>query len=417
MSDLLFLAHRIPYPPNKGDKVRSYHLLRHLSGRHRVHLGCFVDDREDWRHMSALRSLCADVCAVPITPRLRRLKSLIGLSTGEPLSLPYFRDRALARWVDKVLASQRVSAVLAFSSPMAQYVPRPASGPWRVVLDFVDVDSAKWRQYAHNRRWPSGWLYAREGERLLAYERAAAARADMTLFVTAQEADLFRKLAPEVSQRVGHLENGVDTEYFDPSLDYPDPYAAGERVLVFTGAMDYRANVDAVQWFAREVFPSVRARVPTACFYIVGARPTAEVLRLDELSRVRVTGTVPDMRPYLKHAVGAVAPLRLARGVQNKVLEAFAMGKPVVLTTEAMDGIQASASLRELIGDTPEALAALAIRLLQGRLGEPQRIEGRRFVQESHAWDRVLAGLEPILLGYGEAAAQSARVPRSAATA
>ena len=198
---LLFLVHRIPYPPNKGDKIRSYHMLRFLAERYRVHLGTFVDHDDDWRYVPELEKLCADVCAVRLNPRRQRLFSLKGLFGGEPLSVPYYESSELRAWVRRKVYEEGITRMVFFSSPMAQYAPSNGVAV-RKVVDFVDVDSEKWRQYAERHRWPMSWLYRREGERLLDFERAVASSADASVFVTQEEADLFRRRARFEDERV-----------------------------------------------------------------------------------------------------------------------------------------------------------------------------------------------------------------------
>lgn len=406
MDGLLFLAHRVPYPPTKGDKIRSFNLLKHFSQRFRVYLGAFVDDPADWAHESRLREMCHEVCLVKLTPRWRRLLSLRALLDGRPLSIAYFADAGMRRWVRSALGTGAIRRALVFSSPMAQYVPResPPSGPdeVRTVMDFVDVDSDKWRMYAERHAWPMNWLYRLEARRLLAYDREIAAAVDASVFVSQQEAELFRRLAPDVRKRIVAVENGVDTDYFSPGDEYETPYAEGEKVLVFTGAMDYWANVDAVTWFAREVFPLVRQRVPQARFFIVGARPTEAVRRLREIPGVHVTGTVEDIRGYLKHAAVAVAPMRVARGIQNKVLEAMSMAKAVVTTPAAMQGIQPTDELSGLVAEDERPFADRVIELLTGadalRLGRL----GREFVESHYRWSDKMAAFSR-LLGEGDA--------------
>jgi len=415
MDDLLLLTHRIPFPPNKGDKVRSFHLLRHLAQHYRVWLGTFVDDPDDWRHVDEVRRLCAEVYCAPLDPRRARLWSVRGLASGEPLTLPYYRHAGLQAWVDRVVAEQRIERALAFSSAMAQYVQNhPAL---RRVMDFVDVDSAKWAQYADGASWPLSWIYRRESQRLLAFERATAQAFTASVFVTAEEAALFRRLAPEVpAEKVVAISNGVDTDYFSPDRNYPNPYPAGERALVFTGAMDYWANVDAVDWFARTVFPEIHRAAPDSRFYIVGARPTTAVRQLATLPSVRVTGSVPDVRPYLAHGEFSVAPLRIARGVQNKVLEAMAMGKSVLTTAAAMEGIGASPPFdspspafppqegnRETVegittADDPGELVQRALMLLADFAETTRRgRSNREWVLRHYDWDRNLGRILPVL--------------------
>jgi len=397
MDELLFLAHRIPYPPNKGDKIRSFNLLKHLARDYRVHLGAFIDDPDDWRHTEAVRGMCGETCFVSLRPTLARLGSLRGFLTGEALSLPYYRSARLQRWVDAILERGTVRHVLVFSSVMGQYLSDRLFTRARCVMDFVDMDSDKWCQYGENRPWPLSWIYRREGMALFRFERRQATRFHASIFVSEAEANLFKRSAPETAARVGFVENGVDTDYFSPERDYPSPYGAEEKALVFTGAMDYWANVDAVDWFARQVFPQVRAQAPQARFYIVGARPSEGVRRLDQQSGIQVTGAVRDVRPYLAHAVAAVAPLRIARGVQNKVLEAMAMGRPVLGTPQAFDGIRLCAGLEPLMSDAPEVMARAAVGLLCGDSGDDLGRRGRECVLRNYIWSENLRRIEHLL--------------------
>ncbi len=365
MDDLLFITHRIPYPPRKGDKLRSYHWLKYLSRDYRVHLATLIDDPSDRVHMKAVRSYCVDLCSDEIRPALGRILSLRALPAGEPMTLPYFRSGKLSRWTGRWLDRYRRGRVLVFSSSMAQYVACSRTRCARAVLDLVDVDSQKWGTYARDQKGPLGWLLRREGRLLLAYERAMAQRFNASVFVSAKEADLFRALCPEVADRVTHVENGVDTDYFDPGIGFSNPYPEGAKVLVFTGAMDYRANVDAVLWFTDEILPEIRARVPEARLYVVGSNPVPEIRRLHARDGVTVTGTVDDVRPFIGHATASVAPLRVARGVQNKVLEALAMDRPVLATSQAIEGIDASVdSALVSIADTRAEMVSGATALL-----------------------------------------------------
>lgn len=335
MANLLYLVHRFPYPPNKGDKVRSYHLLRHLAERHRVHLGTLVDDPADLAHLDAVRPLCASLYAGRLHPRLARLRSLGGLLHRRPLTLDYYRDAGLQRWVGDTVAREAIDATVVFSSAMAQYAPPADAVP--LLVDFVDVDSAKWTDYAPKHRWPMSWVYRREGARLLDYERTVAQAAQRSFFVTDNEVALFRSRAPECAQRVEAIGNGVDADFFAPDARRPSPF--GDRpAVVFTGAMDYWPNVDAVRWFVQGMLPALLERWPALRFFIVGRSPTPEVQALAS-PQVVVTGTVDDVRPYLQHASVVVAPLRVARGIQNKILEAMAMARPVVAATSCVDAM------------------------------------------------------------------------------
>lgn len=407
MEELLFLVHRIPYPPNKGDKIRSYHLLKHLSRHFRVHLGAFVDAAEDWQYAQPLGDLVAgEMKLLPLKPRWAKLRSSFGLLNGEPLTVPYYRNPALQRWVDQLIANRPIRHAMVFSSAMAQYLM--AYPQLHRVIDFVDVDSDKWRQYAERKPWPISGIYRREARSLLALERRIARSFEASTFVSRAEAELFRGLAPECASRVGYYSNGVDLEYFSPARGYDNPYPPGERVLVFTGAMDYWANVDAVTWFAREVFPALRARFADARFYIVGSRPTAEVQALAG-NAIVVTGSVPDIRPYLAHAQVSVAPLRIARGIQNKVLEAMAMAKPVVVSPQALEGIDAEPGLEVLLA--PDAAAFITLTAAQ--LSQPDEAlawAARQRVEQSYSWDNSLRRVDRLL---GEVPADSEPVAQA----
>ena len=409
MQRLLFLAHRIPYPPTKGDKVRSYHLLKHLASRYRVHLGAFVDDEADFAYADALRELCEECHLVRLRPKLAKVKSLVGLVSGEALTLPYYQSASMHRWVSQVMRATPVQGVLVFSAAMAQYVMSTPSVPR--VADLVDVDSDKWRQYATTQRWPYSAIYRRESRALLRYERQIARHFDATVFVSAAEAGVFRQFAPESADRVWHVNNGVDTDYFSPGRAYANPYGDSERVLVFTGAMDYWPNVDAVVSFAHAVFPSIRRRHPDARFYIVGARPTPEVQRLAELPGVSVTGAIPDIRPYLAHAIFAVAPLRIARGVQNKVLEAMAMAKPVLASPQAAEGIEASVGRELLVAVDEAAFVREAALLLESNSATAVGAAGRARVLSSYGWESSLSRFEHLLTSGTWSAAEHRPAP------
>ena len=405
MEGLLFLAHRVPYPPTKGDKIRSFNMLNHLSRHFRVYLGAFVDDPADWSHEARLRELCHDVCLLRLTPRWRRLWSLRALLDGRPLSVAYFEDGKMRRWVCDLLRRDAVSRVLFFSSPMAQYALGPAldgAADRRTIMDFVDVDSDKWRMYGERHRGVLGWLYRREAAQLLEFDTWVANAVDASVFVSRAEADMFRGLAPQVVRPILAVENGVDTDYFSPQRAYANPFPDEDAALVFTGAMDYWANVDAVSWFVRAVFPRIRRQVPKARFFIVGARPTAEVRRLSAVDGVHVTGTVRDIRGYLHHAAIAVAPMRVARGVQNKVLEALAMARPIVMTVAAIHGIDAPGELSTLVADDEDHFARRAVELLVDRAAAERigRI-GRDFVESRYRWSEKMTAFSQ-LLGEGE---------------
>ncbi|MCM8738610.1 TIGR03087 family PEP-CTERM/XrtA system glycosyltransferase [Azospirillum sp. A1-3] len=399
MRELLFLAHRTPYPPDKGDKIRSWHILKHLAERLPVHVGCFLDDPADRRHLPVLERVAASVTVVPLDRRQALLGSLAGLLTGEALSVRYFQHRAMRRWVDDTLRTRPIDAVFAFSSQMFPYVLN-AGFTGRQVFDFVDVDSAKWAAYGRTSPWPRSWVYAREARRLSALERAAAAAADASLFVSAAEAALFGQMAPASLHKIHAVANGVDLAHFHPGApaDAPSPYQSGGPVIVFVGAMDYWPNIDGVCWFVERVWPGLRARHPGLRFCIVGSNPTPQVQALGGIAGVTVTGRVPDVRPYLSHAIAAVAPLRIARGIQNKVLEAMAMGMPVVAHPAAFEGVDAEPGTDLLLAASEGEMLGMLSRLIE----EPGLREGlgrraRARMEAGYDWANSLAALDRLL--------------------
>ncbi|MEC5387222.1 TIGR03087 family PEP-CTERM/XrtA system glycosyltransferase [Uliginosibacterium sp. H3] len=395
---LLFLVHRIPFPPNKGDKVRSYHLLKFLAQHYQVHLGTFVDYADDWQYVPALDEFCASVCAERISPRLARVLSLRGLLGGEALSLPFYRNRRMANWVRDTVGAHRIERAVVFSSPMAQYIDGGIAG--HCVVDFVDVDSAKWTRYAEDRSGLMAWLYRREGLRLAAFEREVAQRVAASVLVSEAEAALFKSVAPEAVSRTHAIGNGVNADSFSPQHDFTSPYATGERPVVFTGAMDYWPNIDAVCYFADEVWPAVLARYPDARFHIVGMNPSEAVRALAARPGINVTGTVPDVRPWLRHAHAVVAPLRVARGVQNKILEAMAMGRPVVASATCAVGISARQGEELFVADaTPEWVEAVSSLLADTARAEQAGQLARQRVLSDYSWEAHLQQFRQLIEG------------------
>jgi len=395
---LLFLAHRCPYPPNKGEKIRAWNVLKHLAQRWTIDLGFLLDDPADAAHLDTLRGVCAHVEAHPIGARTRTLRALTRLRPGRPLTLGYFHAPGLAAWVNRGLAARRWDVAYLYSSAMAPYVLGPAgkAGLRRRLCDLTDIDSEKFLAYAETAGPPMRQVYRREGRTLLALERRIAQECDHSLFVTEAEAARFAQLAPESARKIGWIDNGVDLDLFDPALPLPSPYTTQGPKLVFTGTMSYRPNIDAVAWFAAEVLPILRRRDPATEFWIVGANPAPAVTALAALPGVQVTGRVPDVRPYLRHGDVAVAPLLIARGIQNKVLEAMAMALPVVATPDAFEGVRATPGRDLLVADGAPAMAAAIAAVLDGQhpgLGAA----ARRAVLGTYGWPATLARLDPML--------------------
>jgi sugar transferase (PEP-CTERM/EpsH1 system associated) len=391
---LLYAVHRLPYPPDKGDRIRAFHLLKALSGRAAVHLACLADEPPAAGAVEALEAYCARVAVVPLGGWRRRGRMLGSLATGRTITEGAFASAALAETIRRWARHTRFLAALASSSGMAPYLRLEELREIPAVVDLVDVDSQKWLDYAAEGRGPRAWLYRLEGRRLRRLERALPSWTRGVTLVSEAEAALYRAACPGSTPRA--ITNGVDLETFRPGAGGE---AVGiERGCVFVGALDYRPNVDGAVWFGREVWPEVRRRHPWATFSLVGRNPSAAVRRLAREPGVRVVGTVPDVRPYLAGAALAVAPLRIARGVQNKVLEALAMGKAVVASPQALEGLAAEPGVHLLTASTPQEWAAVVGRLLgdeplRDRLGAA----GRHFVERRHDWASCLEPFAALL--------------------
>jgi len=416
---LLFLAHRIPYPPNKGDKIRAFNELTALLARgHEVHLLAFADDPRDLHYQAELARLCASAAVVPLNRQRAKLRALGKLFSRAPLSLGYFSARSMRRHVRRKLAEVDPDAILVYSSTMAQYVPGKFAG--RTVVDLVDVDSEKWRDYARHLRPPASWLYQIEWRRLRRYEHRIATRSAYTLVTTQREAALLEDLDEFTRRaRLRIITNGVDLEHYRPedlpASFTPDQIPVGERRflaqtatprLVFTGAMDYYANVEGVRYFVEEVFPLVREREPRTELLIVGSNPTAEVRQLGERAGVTVTGFVADIRPYLAAATACVVPLRIARGIQNKVLEAMAAGRAVVATPEVAAGLCVVDGEHLLVARAPQEMAEAVLQVIEDEsLRTHLGAQARRFVEEEHDWAPLLKRFTDLIESVGSRSA------------
>ncbi len=386
----------MPFPPTKGEKIRALHTLRHFRRHFDIHLGCCLDDPADLPFAEELRGLCASLHVAQINPSLGRLWSLRGLMTGDALTVAYFRDRGLARWVRRTIASARPKAIFAYSSNITPLMlDIPFSG--RRIVDLVDVDSEKFRAYAETAGFPMRWVYRREQRKIAALERQIVAACDLSVLVSEHEAELLRAEVPGLGHKVLCIGNGVDHAYFDPSGDFAAPYPTGRPNFVFTDTMDYKPNIDAAIWFASDILPAIRTHLPDATFHIVGANPGADIRRLARADSVVVTGRVPDVRPYIAHATAAVAPMRIARGVQNKVLEAMAMARPTVVTTPGLEGIAAIPGTEVLLADSTADFAASCIAIAANpdacRIGAA----ARRHALAHCDWDARLAAYDRIL--------------------
>ncbi|MDZ4308056.1 TIGR03087 family PEP-CTERM/XrtA system glycosyltransferase [Allopontixanthobacter sp.] len=398
MGEILFLAHRIPFPPDRGDKIRSHHLLKALADIAPVHVGCFADTDSDLAHEPLLAEISASHCLI------RRRKSMAragfeALAFHKPVSLTAFDHPDMRAWVRYALAANPIDTIFVFSGQMGQYVPADFAG--RVVVDLCDVDSAKFEAYAASGRLPRRWIDAREGVLLATEEARLAQRADRTLLVSTAEAALFRSRIPAGSaDKVIALGNGIDAGFFDPqsARPHPDLENTPGPHFVFTGQMDYAPNVAAAQRMISRLLPPIRKIHPGAQFHVVGRAPGPRLMAQDGQGGVRVWGEVPDVRPFLSAADIVIAPLEIARGVQNKVLEAMAMARPVLLTSEAAVGIDAEDGHHFAIADTDDALVARALALLDDAAETAKMAAAaRRYVTEHQSWAATLAHLGPII--------------------
>jgi sugar transferase (PEP-CTERM/EpsH1 system associated) len=399
MGEILFLAHRVPFPPDRGDRIRAHHLLKALARLAPVHVGCLADG-DDRAGEAALAEIAASHC---IAPRVKPL-ALAGVEAvlaGKPVSLTAFHCRKLEQWVRKTIATRNISAMVVFSGQMGQYVTAQFMG--RVVIDLCDVDSAKFASYAAAGERVG--LNAREARLMAAEEERLGQRADATLLISEAEVTLYRsRLIDPARVNAQVLGNGIDAALFDPATVDPHQAIKGQPAphCVFTGQMDYRPNEQAALWVIEHLLPRLRMRHPEARFHIVGRNPTRALMAHHGTPGVQVWGEVPDVRPFLAAADVVLAPLLIARGVQNKVLEAMAMAKPIVLTPEAATGIAARDSEHWLVSaPDPQAMAAR----IEGLLSEPATrtrigLAARQFVLNHYGWDAML---EPLagLVGMG----------------
>ncbi len=398
MRELLFIAHRFPYPPDKGEKIRAWHFLQHLAATRRVHLACLADRPVEPAHLAAVRAICDQCHLEPLEGSPLQWRNLSALLSGQPITCSHFHRPKLAQWIKELLAQRPIEGIFAYSGAMAQYVPGAMPEGCTRILDFVDVDSDKWRLLAQNSSWPRAWIYAREARLLCAYEHEVAGFFDTCLFVSESEAALFRETGPRPGTEVVAIENGVEAVQ-GTALKPPKPDGVDGQTLVFVGTMDYWPNVDAVTWYAREIHPLVRQLHPDATFAVVGASPSRAVERLGALAGVRVVGAVESVLPYLAHSAAAVIPLRVSPGVANKVLEAMSMAKPVVATTAAIEGLRHVAPERHILtADDPAGFAAQVSRLLS-RPSEAEALgeEARRCVQAHYTWQSSYEKLDRLL--------------------
>jgi len=390
---ILFLAHRIPYPPNKGDKIRSFYIMKYFSQKHSVYLACLADEKNDLKYKKNLLKYCTKVEVAFINKLWINCKMFFYLITGHPLSLAYFGSRYLQKIINKWLILENFDMVYVYSSSVAQYVI-DAKGIYKV-MDYVDVDSDKWLQNAQYFRFPISLIYKIEGNRMKKYEQFIATNFHRCIFVAERDQSLFQSFVPNVDALT--IPNGVNLEYF--SNNHIISCESKNLNIVFTGAMNYFANVDGILYFHREIYPKIKQKIPGVKFYIVGSNPTEAIKNLEKDKSIIVTGRVKDIRPYLQEAMLYVAPLRISRGVQNKILEAMAMGLTLVTTTKVLEGILKAVPGRDLfVEDNPTRFAQTVIGLLTDAiLRDKTGKAGRKFVEKNYSWNNTFEKLKNLL--------------------
>jgi sugar transferase (PEP-CTERM/EpsH1 system associated) len=380
---VLFLSQRVPYPPNRGDKITTWRLIERLKRAHRVRIAAFAHDESDRKAARQLTELGFEVAVFSPAPRWRAAATLLG---SRPLTLAVYGSAALQAEVDR--AMPETDLAYAYSSSMGAFFlghekPR--------VMHFAELDSDKWRQYATRTRFPMSWVYRREARTLLAFERELAHAVDENVFCTPLEQRIFQELVPGAPSLV--IRNGVDLVHYQPRTRAPEP-----GLLVFVGVMNYYPNIEGVAWFCCAVLPEIQRRVPGARLAIVGSHPTSEVQALARLPGVTVTGFVDDPRTWLARAALSVAPLRIARGIQNKVLEAMAMGLAVVGTRSATQGVDGTPGHDYLVAESAEE----QVEAICALLADPERARtigraARAFVEANYDWEACLRPLDTIM--------------------
>lgn len=404
---ILYLCHRIPYPPDKGDKIRAFHQIRALAERHEIDLFTLADDPADVQRGEPLRQYCRDVTVVKLNARWARIRALPYLLTSTALTIPYFGSAELQRRVHQALTQRSYDRIFVYCSAMAQYVESVNKIP--MVVDLVDVDSNKWTQYATFTKFPFSAVYSREGRTLAGFERRVCERSAAVVVTTDREARLLRDISPDA--RVHVIPNGVDTEFFRAAPVAPQ----AANTIGFTGDMAYFPNQEAVIHFARNVLPLIRESVPDAGFLIVGRSPSPEVQALSGMPGVEVTGFVPDVRTHLSRMRVSVAPFSIAAGIQNKILEAMSYELPVVATSRASQGLTQAAAAGVEIADTPREMAAAIVRLLRNpEMAREKGRQSRRIVAGEYSWPQSLDQLVQLLENpAGKETRQAALPPRS----
>lgn len=380
----------MPYPPDKGDRIRNWHVLRYLARHGQVYLASLADEPVPEQTLKVLRETAERVTWNPVEGFSRKLRALNSALAGRSLSEGMFRSPSLLETLRQWVGTTRFDVVVCSASSVAHYLQLEGLEKAIKCVDLVDVDSRKWQDYADSAVVPKKWLYRREARTVSRLEREICQWAQSVTLVSEAEAELLRSQVGSCRAAICSATNGVDLEYYSPG----ETVEPKQPTLIFTGAFDYKPNIDGALWFCRDIWPGVRQKFPQAILQLVGRNPSPEVKALGSMPGVEILGTVPDIRPYLSAASIAVAPLRIARGLQNKVLEALAMRKAVVASPSALNGFGISTELPALTASTPEQWHSAIAQLLYDReLREELGQRGRQFAERNHDWNRCLEPL------------------------
>ncbi|MFZ5759499.1 MAG: TIGR03087 family PEP-CTERM/XrtA system glycosyltransferase [Thermodesulfobacteriota bacterium] len=401
--NLLFISHRVPYPPNKGDKIRSFNILKHLSKKYNIYLACMIDDKRDITASQNLHTFISGFYFDIINPFWKKIFSITAFLRSLPISVYYFYSNSVQQSIDSLLEKQHMDVIFCYSSPTAEYIfsskhySKLQQSLW--IMDFIDLDSYKWLQYSKASSFPMSVIYRLEAKFLRRYEKRVSKEFQHIFITTEAEKALFLQQV-SLEANITPLQNGVDFHYFSPnhqtSIEKNEVYS-----LIFAGVMDYFPNIDGVKWFAEDIFPLILKKIPSVTFYIVGSNPTEDVKQLGQRPKITVTGFVDDVRDYYSIADVCIVPLRIARGIQNKVLEGMAMSKPTVCTPQALVGIEKTSKNELFVAESEKSFADSVVSLLQNKLlMQEMGMQARKFVRNNYSWEGNLQKLDSILSLY-----------------
>ena len=387
---ILFVCHRVPFPPKRGGKIRPFNMIRHLGELgHQVTVASLARSAAELAEAAPLSSHCERTLIEVIPGSQGWLQTVARLATTQPSSFGYFHSGRLQRRIREEMVRTRYDMVICHCSSVAPYVESISGLP--KMLDFGDMDSQKWREYAVSRRFPLSLGYWLEAVKLERRERSLSRSFDLCTCTTAAELSSLQELG--IRTPSDWFPNGVDAAYFSPTDGQYDA-----NTVCFVGRMDYFPNQQAVLGFCRDVLPLVRARRPGVQFIIVGADPPPHIRALGEISGVQVTGSVPDVRPFVRRAAMTVAPLLIARGTQNKILESMAMGVPVVCSPQASGGVDAVAGQHLLVADKAQEWASSVCGLLeQPAERNVLAVAARARVLSHHSWSASMTKMSSLI--------------------